>query len=291
MHEKIVEDRVFGRPELFPPPTLSAAPSSAYDFCSVSVDGADVTYALQGTPARPPLFFIHGWGASHQFWKCQLSAFSARWRCIAPDLVGFGRSEKPDRDYSVEAYADWLGRFLDVLGVRRAPIVGHSMGGTIALLFALKHPERVERLCVVNPLIQGSTALKGQVKCLTLPVVRDLVRLAARWRWMRRYVTKNFSYVQRIDDAMAEDVIRGTRRSMFDSMRSLMAIDLVPRLGDLRVPTLAIGSDRDLVVTPGQHALIPSARKETIPESGHMPMIERPAEFNRLLDAFLHEAS
>lgn len=153
-----LEERVFGTPEKMPPLSLRTGPSRSYDLCSVSVEGAEVAYAHEGTVNHPPLVFLHGWGASHKFWRHAFSAFSPRRRCVAPDLVGFGISEKPRRDYSLEAYAGWLGRFLDALSLPRVTLVGHSMGGAISLLFALAHPERVARLVVVNPLIQGRTA-------------------------------------------------------------------------------------------------------------------------------------
>src|SRR5262245_29764657 len=136
-----IEDRVFGLSNRLPPLPLVTRESQEYDLLSVSVDGAEVAYAQQGRLALPPLVLLHGWAASHKFWRYCLTAFSPRWRVIAPDLVGFGLSEKPDRDYSVEGYAQWLGRFLDALKLDRVTLLGHSMGGTIALLYSMEHPE------------------------------------------------------------------------------------------------------------------------------------------------------
>lgn len=287
MHEKVEEDRVFGRPETFPAVLPPPAPKPV-DLFSVDVEGAEVRYAAQGTTARPPLVFVHGWGASHKFWRHVFPAFSPRWRCVAPDLAGFGLSEKPrDRDYAVESFVPWLGKFLDAVGIGRAPLVGHSMGGTIALLFALEHPGRVERLAVVNPLVQGATAFTFRSRLLMLPGLRALGYALAQWRPFRRWVAKDFSYVRRLAEDLADDIVRTTYRSAIRSMLSLARTDLVPRLGGLAVPTLSVGSDRDLIVAPGQHALIPSAHVVTFPETGHMPMLERPAEFNALLDDWL----
>ena len=169
-----IEDRVFGMPAAWPAQTLSSHVSQATDLFSVRTEGAETVYACEGPPANPPLLFVHGWAASHKFWRRTVPALSPRYRCLAPDLLGFALSEKPDRDYSMESYARWLGTFLDMLEIERLPIVAHSMGGMIALLFALEHPERVERLVLVNPVIQGPTAFPWRSRILTLPVIRRI---------------------------------------------------------------------------------------------------------------------
>lgn len=281
-----VEDRVFGRPELYPPLPPALYPDTETDVFSVSVEGAEVRYACRGAPSRPPLVFVHGWGASFKFWKKTLPYFSPRFRCLAPDLPGFGTSAKPDRDYSMEALAAWLGRFLDAVGVRRASVVGHSMGGTIALLWALEAPERVERLAVVNPVVTGATAFSGAYRWLMKPGIRTLAWLLARWRRFRRWVAKDFSWVQRLDDELADDVARATYGAAIGTLRSLGEVDLAPRLGRLSMPVLSVGTDLDRVVTPGQFRAVPG-RAVLLSGCGHMPMLERPEEFNRVLDAFL----
>lgn len=284
-----VEDRVFGLPELYPEPPLPLGPSTSYDLMSVAVEGAEVVYAAQGTTAHPPLVFLHGWGASHKFWRHALAAFSPRYRCLAPDLVGFGLSEKPERDYSVPALAAWLERFLDAAGIPRATIVGHSMGGSIALLFAIEHPARVERLVVSNPLLQGSSAFTRRTRCLTFPGVRRLVWGLAHVRWIRRWVTRDFSFVQKLDPELAQDVVSTTYACAIGSLRSCLEVDLVPRLGELKVPTLAIGTDMDSIIINRQFELIPAAEKVCLPQTGHIPMVERPQEFNRAVDRFLRK--
>jgi len=285
--ETTFEDRVAGLPRTFPAPPLPLRCSSTMDLFSVRVEGAETVYACEGTLDRPPLVFLHGWGASLKFWKWQFGAFSPRWRCVAPDLPGFGLSAKPRRDYSMEALARWVESFLDALGLGRVTLVGHSMGGTIALLFALSRPGRVERLAVSNPVVQGPTAFSRETRLLMLPGLRRLTYALAHLSWVRRWATRDFSFVQNLDRELAGDIVRGTFRSMTETYRSISRLDLVPRLGSLAVPALAIGTDLDRVVAPGQHELIPAARKVLIPKTGHIPLVERPAEFNRALDEFL----
>jgi pimeloyl-ACP methyl ester carboxylesterase len=282
-----IEDRVFGMSDRLPPLPIVTRESHEYDLLSVSVDGAEVAYAQQGRLALPPLVLLHGWGASHKFWKYCFSAFSPRWRVIAPDMVGFGLSEKPRRDYGVEALAAWLDKFLDALRLDRVVLVGHSMGGTISLIYAMAHPGRIRKLAVVNPLVVGATAFNRRTKWCMLPGIRALLFWGSRIPPIRRWVSKDFSYVAKYDDDLSKDIIRGSYQSTFDSLISASKTDLRPRLATLAVETLAIGTDRDQLVAADQLSLVPAHYRELIPETGHIPMIERPAEFNRILNNFL----
>jgi pimeloyl-ACP methyl ester carboxylesterase len=289
-HAERIEDRVFGRSELYPPAPLDSRPSAAYDLFSVSVEGSEVAYASQGTIVRPPLVFIHGWGAFHKYFRNCFSAFSPRWRCIAPDLPGHGLSARARCETTVEGYAAWLGRFLDALGIARATLVGHSMGGTIGLLFALDHPERVEKLAVVNPPVRGSTAFSWKSRFKMMPLLRDVLFWLARNRWIRRRLHSGvLTYSGALDRDLSDDIDLASRAALKRAYASLRAIDLVPRLGGLAMPTLAVGSDSDRIVLGEQYLLIPGAEKARIPLCGHIPMVERPAEFACLLDAFLRQ--
>lgn len=282
-----IEDRVFGLADRLPPLPLVTRESKEFDLLSVSVDGAEVAYAQQGRLALPPLVMLHGWAASHKFWKYSFTAFSPRWRVIAPDMAGFGISEKPDRDYTIEGLATWLGRFFDALQLDRVTLVAHSMGGTIALLYALEHPERISKLVVSNPVIVGKTAFSKRNRFCMAPGIRGLLHLMAKCEPIRRWVAKDFTTLGPLDDDLARDVTRGTYQSMFDSLLSGANADLRAKLSTLSVPTLSIGTDLDHLVAPDQYALIPSAQKVAIRGCGHIPMIERPEEFNRVLNEFL----
>lgn len=286
-HDRIVEDRVFGQPQTYPVLPIVTKPSTAFDLLSVSVEGADVAYAQQGTVNHPPLVFLHGWGASHKFWRWAFSAFAPRYRCIAPDLAGFGLSEKPRRDYSIGALTAWLGKFLDAVGHPRATLVGHSMGGTIALQFAMDHPERVERLAVVNPLLHGPSAFSARTRFLMMPLVRSIAFRMLSNESLRSWVIRDFSYAGALDPDLAADLSRMTYQSAIDSMLSCLKADLTPRLGSLQVPALSVGTDHDEVIVMRQYELVPAQKKELIRDCGHIPIVERPGEFNAVLDAFL----
>lgn len=282
-----IEDRVFGLSDQLPPMPIVTRESREYDLLSVSVEGAEVAYAQQGRLALPPLVMLHGWGASHKFFKYSFSAFAPRWRVIAPDMAGFGLSEKPKRDYSMEGLSDWLGKFLDALRLDRVTLVAHSMGATIALTHALAHPERIQKLVVVNPLVVGETAFNPRTKLCMLPGLRALLFWGSRITPVRRWVSKDFSYVSSYDDDLSRDIVRGSYQATFDSLISAAKTDLRPKLSGLAVETLAIGSDRDRLVAPDQYGLVPAQHRERILDCGHIPMIERPEQFNRILNDFL----
>ena len=282
-----IEDRVFGLSDRLPPLPIVTRESREYDLLSVSVEGAEVAYAQQGRLALPPLVMLHGWAASHKFWKYSFSAFSPRWRVVAPDLAGFGLSEKPDRDYTVEGLSRWLGAFLDALNLRRVTLVAHSMGGTIALLYALEHPERVERLVVVNPLVVGETAFSSRNRLFMKPGIRRLLWWGSRIGPVRRWVESDFTTVGALDPDLAQDVLRGTFQSTFESLSSAAKVDLRPRMTSLAMPTMSIGTDADRLVAPDQYDLVPAQKKVLIRGSGHIPMLERPEEFNRALNEFI----
>ena len=286
-HERVVEDRVFGQEKQIPaPPPLSHA-STSFDLFSCSVEGADVAYANQGTVNHPPLVFLHGWGASHKYWLNAFSGFAPRYRCVAPDLPGFGLSAKPARDYSLEALARWTGAFLDRLGFPKVTLVGHSMGGAIALLFARANPERVTKLALVNPLIRGADGLSSRCRTLMTPGVRNLLFALRHLPTLRRWIAGDFTNAVPMPQPLVDDILAPTYEAMVGTYRSLAAADLSGPSPER--PTLAIGTDRDEILHTGQIDLLTSGQKLLIHECGHIPMIEKPAEFNRALDGFLRQ--
>jgi pimeloyl-ACP methyl ester carboxylesterase len=120
-----------------------------------------------------------------------------------------------------------------------------------------------------------------------LPGIRRLLYWGTRIGPIRRWVEKDFTAVGALDSDLGRDVTRGTFQSTFDSLKSVSKIDLRGKLASLAVPTLSIGTALDKLVAPDQYALVPAQRKECLPDAGHIPMIERPEEFNRILNEFI----
>lgn len=260
------------------------------DLFSIKVEGHEIAYGAAGTVASPPVVFVHGWGASHQFWRETVPAFQNRFRCVALDLPGFGVSERPRREYTVPSLAASLEKFVDAVRLPAFDLVGHSMGGAIATTFALEHPDRVNRLCVINPPFQGRDAFFGFTRFAMLPGIRSTMYLVCQMRWGRRWVGKDFTYGASLGDDLLDDIGRGCYASLLHPVRSMMDLDLVPRLPELKMPVLLVGTDKDAVIRPEQQTYFPSGpnfRTVPIRECGHIPMLERPEEFNRILADFL----
>ena len=135
----------------------------------VTVDGSSVRY-LESAGLGDPLFLVHGLGASAERWDLVTPMFERRYRLIVPDLVGYGRSDKPVVDYTPEFLASFVKSLLGQIGVARAHMVGSSMGGQVAAVFAAKHAHMVDRLVLVSP----SGTMKSMTPALNTYVMAAL---------------------------------------------------------------------------------------------------------------------
>lgn len=275
--------------------------SGAIQQHTVHVDGQPIVY-LQAGEQGSPLLLIHGFTASADAWLRNIEALGARHRVYAIDLIGFGRSALPDAPYSLDYYAHFLGRCLDSLGLESAHLAGHSMGGKLALYFALEQPTRVDRLVLVDSDGFGSVPIWGRV-ALSRTVIEALVRLAASERAMRPLMRR---MVYRPDPAFINDQVLGELRHAMldpDHMRVLVTLsrdyrhfDLsltggIERLSELTMPILLLwgAQDRTFPLKLGALAatLLPTARYVVFDCCGHLPMLEHPETFNRAMLEFL----
>ena len=106
--------------------------------------------AYQDVGSGEALLLLHGMAGSSETWRAVIPQLSRRYRVVAPDLIGHGQSAKPRGDYSLGAFAVWLRDLLDELGVTRATIVGHSLGGGVAMQFVYQHPDYCQRLILIS---------------------------------------------------------------------------------------------------------------------------------------------
>ncbi len=263
---------------------------------TVSVNGIAAHCLLAGPTNAQHVVFIHGLGGSLATWALNLPAFAGKFRLCALDLVGAGDSDKPVTDYSVAALADFLARFLDAPGLewQRTSLVGHSLGGAVALAFAGQHPERVERLVLLD-----SAGLGKEIDGETL----DLMSSAPTPEHIRAELTRFFadptmaqqSLVAQIQQQRAQpgayDALLATKDAAFGGGQQ--HYDLRATLAGLSQPVLAIWGEADSVI-PVAHAeaarQAANGRVEIFAHCGHCPHIERSEAFNRAVMAFLDEA-
>lgn len=251
----------------------------------------ETRYAEQG--AGHPVLWLHGWGASLRLWREVWPLAVPRFRSIAPDLPGWGGSDKPDAPYTPEWYAEWIGTFLDARFAPSASVVAHSMGAMAAATFAARHPERVRRLVLVNPPVDGATAFAGRTATLSKPVLSHLMYAMWGCRRLRRRIARDFTWMRPWDEEDIDGMARATYASLVRPIRGMLATDLRPMLASLRMPVLVVSTPYDRVVKPEQAELarkmLAAARRLQVEECGHCPMWERPEEFARPVLDFLAE--
>jgi pimeloyl-ACP methyl ester carboxylesterase len=256
----------------------------------------------------PPLLLLHGIGNTAQTWAGVLDRLAASHTVIAPDLLGHGSSDKPRGDYSIAGYANGMRDLLSVLDIEQVTVVGHSLGGGIALQFAYQFPERVERLVLVGsgglgPDLSATlrlASLPGAEAVLTaLSAASGVVRLGLRavdgvghaLGWTpARDVAEAGEAILALRDVEARRAFLRTLRGVVDARgQAVTAVDRL-YLADA-VPMLVIWGSRDPIV-PAAHAdtvrrLVPSARVEVFPGAGHWPHLDDPDRFSAVLLEFL----
>ncbi|WP_456600238.1 alpha/beta fold hydrolase [Blastococcus sp. SYSU DS0616] len=256
----------------------------------------------------PPLLLLHGIGNNCQTWAGVIDRLAESHTVIAPDLLGHGDSDKPRGDYSIAGYANGVRDLLAVLDVERATVVGHSLGGGIALQFAYQFPERCERLALVGSGGLGSELSAG-LRAASLPgaelVVTALAGISgplriglravdqlgalAGWRRVRDLAEAGDALLA-LQDAEARRAFLRTLRGAVDVRgQAVTALDRL-YLAD-SVPMLVIWGGRDPIV-PAQHAepvraAVPSARIEVFEDAGHWPHLDEPDRFCDVLLDFV----
>jgi len=246
--------------------------------------------------------FLHGLGASSYSWRQLLPAFAGTNAVYAPDFPGYGRSDKPrDFGYTFADFAAWLGSFLDALGLSRIGLVGHSMGGTVALGYAMTNPERVSRLALIGAPVYLDN-IPRMLWTIRRPIIgRILEPLLGRW------TVKLIAPTAYLDDKLiTEDLLdeyslalksRDGRRAVAETLRRCLTPDLpdfIARYRELAAPALFIRGDHDGVVDDASAErfcrTVPRGRLLRIPVCGHVPQEEKPEVVGPAIAGFLSQA-
>jgi pimeloyl-ACP methyl ester carboxylesterase len=276
----------------------------------VHLPAADVNLHLvdSGDATLPVVLLVHGLGDEADTWRHVIPAISGARRVIAPDLPGFGRSDKPKRRYTIPFFSEVLVELLDRLELPRVVLVGHSTGGVIAQAVALDHPERIERLILIGGcLVTKETRLNLGLLLFLLPGVGELLYTRLRkdpqeaYRTLEGYYNRladlpqadrDFLY-QRVNERVWSD---GQRRGFLSTLRNLAAWvpaqqkDLSARLQGCKIPTNLLWGANDLVnALANAQALVdlmPTARLTIVPGAGHNLQQEKPGV---VIDAILSQ--
>jgi pimeloyl-ACP methyl ester carboxylesterase len=261
---------------------------------SIVTDRGVVHYEAQGRGR--PVVLLHGWLESWFPWMGTMEALGRHYKTYALDFWGFGESGSQGGSFTVQDFVEMVDQFMGRLGIGQAPIIGHSMGGTVSLCLALDHPDRVQQVAVVGSPIVGD----GLAIFLRLAARRSLASIAYRVpgaiplgvRLCSPFLARDWKTWYKMFE---NDLSRTTLESFHYSIASLRHTDLRPRLKEIQVPTLGVYGRIDRIVSPKQRELLAQGLQEAeiryFERSGHFPMLDEPERFYQALREFLDRQS
>lgn len=268
----------------------------------ISVGGHKIRYTEKGEGA--PLILIHGLGASLEWWQFNMDSLSKKYRVIAFDFLGFGYSAKPEIQFSLDLIPEFMHSFLDAFNFQKASLVGNSLGGFIAFHSALKMPDRIDRLILVDSAGFGS---KLSI-ILRLGSVFPLgeIAIAMRNRQTTRMLLSQLFYDHKkipfhlidcvlsiFDLPMAGKACLQVLRTGVNirGLREEMWLHVVESTASLPQKTLIIWGEYDRITPVSQaymaKSLIKNSRLHVFERCGHLPQVEWPEKFNRAVLDFL----
>jgi pimeloyl-ACP methyl ester carboxylesterase len=281
-----------------------ATTGSRFEAHEVDLHGHRAVYRVAGS--GPTVVLIHGMVNSSRHWAAVAERLASSHRVVAPDLIGHGDSATPRGDHSLGAHASSIRDLLTTIGVERATIVGHSLGGGVAMQFFYQFPQRTERLVLVSsgglgrevsPLLRGA-ALPGASPLLRLAAHRRLVdAIDGAGGRLRARGASTGVYLEAVARALRPLSDPGSRRAFLQTLRSVIDVhgqhvsarDRLYLLGEMK--TLIVWGERDRTIPPehGRSAAgaIPHCRFETLPGAAHFPHLEAADGLAAVLADFL----
>jgi pimeloyl-ACP methyl ester carboxylesterase len=266
----------------------------------VKISGVNVHFVETGK--GPPILFLHGLGGSSRDWSANLPAFASNYRAMAMDFPGFGESDKPEVRYSIEWLTDGVERFLQQQECDRLNLVGHSMGGLVALNLASRPKSRVKKLVITD-----AVGVSDKSEFLAYAMSKKIMGADTEWEFVESFLKDQFR-------SMADDLIEKqkpqTARDLFESLKvpiigkpllpmtpevqmiaSIFDFDIRPKLASIQQPTLILWGAKDSIASPQDASFlqtkIHASTLIVFPDSGHSPMMEHPSLFNQELGKFL----
>ena len=256
---------------------------------SITTDQGVVHYEVFGR--GQPVILLHGWLGSWGVWQDTLAYLQQYYRAYALDFWGFGESGKKRDSYDVADFVSLVDQFMEQLGIAEAPLVGHSMGGTVALSVAIEFPHRVNRVVVIgSPIVGSSLSLPLKLagyKPIAFLVYHQMALLKLGIRLTAPWITKDNRWPAMMD----RDLSQTTLESFLHSIASLRQTDLRPLLPRIKVPVMGMYGHKDVIVNPNQwiHLKqgVPHAEIVRYRKAGHFIMLDQPQAFMRRLHQFL----
>ena len=248
---------------------------------ALSQDGVPIAYAVYGPRTDVALVFIHGWSCDSRYWHEQVPYFSKKYRTVTLDLAGHGNSGFGRKVYTTEAFGQDVAAVLRQLDVKKAVLIGHSMGGEIIIYAAKIAPERVIGLVAVDTLEDVGMVYPDEVKkSIYDPIAADFVANA------QAFVRSMFpaGADKELVDTVARDVSSALPEVALSSMQEYFKVSDPELIKGLAVPLKSVNADLWPTNVEGNKKLLPSYEMALMKGRGHFLMLESPDEFNRLLD-------
>jgi pimeloyl-ACP methyl ester carboxylesterase len=251
----------------------------------LNVNGLDIHYLKGGQ--GDPLIIIHGGSDGANAWAKNIAELSKKYTIYVPDLPGFGLSQSIEGDYYIPQMVDFVEKFTRTLGLENFHLMGHSLGGGVALHYTLRYPEKIRKLVLVSSLCLGRE-IAWWIRMLSLPVIRRFI-FKAGFSTLKglMYVARIFSPWELIDPITKASVQVGSCIASFTEQ----TIVLLSQLPKIMVPTLVVWGARDPIVPCVQAytaaELIPDCQVTVFEDAGHSVYRQRLREFSHKLAEFL----
>jgi pimeloyl-ACP methyl ester carboxylesterase len=253
---------------------------------NIRVNGTELSYIDRGTGRT--VVFLHGALATKESWEYQIESFSECSRAVAPDFRGHGASGPGEGEHSVHLYTSDVIALLDDLGVDKAVFCGHSMGGFVAQEIALTHPERVDKLILVDTSYGIKTTVGDRIKSglahlyMELTAPEKLIKAFADAAGKHSEHTRAYMY-------WAMNRYRGDKELLMRIWNAVETFDSKERLDRIEPPTLIVSPEKNSQAA-GQarymNEIIPNSERVIVPAAGHMVMMDNSSGFNRVLEEF-----
>ena len=238
-----------------------------------------------------PVILLHGWLESWGLWQETMDFLGDSYRTYAIDFWGFGESDKKRESFTVPDFVLLVNDFMEQLGIKHAPLVGHSMGGTVSLSVAINHPQRVSKVVVIGSPIEGSS-LSVLLKLASIRTIAKLVyRMMDALKIAIRLASPIITRERQWPAMIHRDLNQVTLESFLLSISSLRQTDLTPHLAPIYQPVMGMYGDRDVIVNPNQRNLLDAnlqrVRIERFRRAGHFIMLDEPHQFKIILKEYL----
>jgi pimeloyl-ACP methyl ester carboxylesterase len=269
---------------------------SARDTEYVELEGVWIRYDVVG--AGPAVVLVHGWLSSSRIWEQLAGRLAQRFTVYTLDLSGFGESDKPLSGYGIRNGSRLLYAFCAHFGLTHANLIGHDFGGAMAVKLAADHPDVVGRLVVIAaPADEDQIDLPTTLWLVTVPVFGPIfyalgrVARPVRRLWMRPFVADSDDLTEEMVDDAGRSTPAAVSKTLSVSRREISGGRLARQARIIKIPLLLVAGEEDQIVDPQSVGVwaegVERAEICLIDECGHMPMVERIAEFNAQILAFL----